>query len=130
MKKGNPIALLPIGVFLVIYLGLGLLFEYGMKIPMGFYNIPIVIAFLVAILVACLQVNIDGMLRFADIFFDGLLTDLAVLDKIKLSHTQVKDTREQILTILRQLQDELEDVHYKLSRLQKEVDSLIFNAEL
>lgn len=55
MKKGKPIALLPIGVFLVIYLGLGLLFEYGMKIPMGFYNIPIVIAFLVAILVACLQ---------------------------------------------------------------------------
>ncbi len=55
MKKGNPIALLPIGVFLVIYLGLGLLFEYGMKIPMGFYNIPIVIAFLVAILVACIQ---------------------------------------------------------------------------
>ena len=55
MKKGNPIALLPIGVFLVIYLGLGLLFEYGMEIPMGFYNIPIVIAFLVAILVACLQ---------------------------------------------------------------------------
>ncbi len=55
MKKGNPIALLPIGVFLAIYLGLGLTFEYGMKIPMGFYNIPIVIAFLVAILVACLQ---------------------------------------------------------------------------
>lgn len=55
MKKKNPIALLPIGVFLLIYLGLGLLFEYGLKIPMGFYNIPIVIAFLVAILVACLQ---------------------------------------------------------------------------
>ena len=55
MKKGNPIALLPIGVFLVIYLGLGLLFEYGMQIPMGFYNIPVVIAFLMAILVACLQ---------------------------------------------------------------------------
>ena len=55
MKKGNPIALLPIGVFLVLYLGLGLLFEYGMKIPMGFYSIPIVIAFLAAILVACLQ---------------------------------------------------------------------------
>lgn len=55
MKKKNPVALLPIGVFLVIYLGLGLLFEYGLRIPMGFYNIPIVIAFLVAILVACLQ---------------------------------------------------------------------------
>ena len=55
MKKGNPAALLPIAVFLVLYLGLGLLFEYGMRIPMGFYNIPIVIAFLAAILVACLQ---------------------------------------------------------------------------
>ena len=55
MRKGNPIALLPIGVFLAIYLGLGLLFEYGLRIPMGFYNIPIVIAFLIAILTACLQ---------------------------------------------------------------------------
>ena len=55
MKKGNLAALLPIAVFLVLYLGLGLLFEYGMRIPMGFYNIPIVIAFLAAILVACLQ---------------------------------------------------------------------------
>ena len=55
MKKGNPIALLPIGVFLAIYLGLGLTFEYALHIPMGFYNIPIVIAFLIAILAACLQ---------------------------------------------------------------------------
>ena len=55
MKKGNPIALLPIGVFLVLYLGLGLIFEYVLKIPMGFYNIPIVVVFLIALLVACLQ---------------------------------------------------------------------------
>ena len=50
VKKQNPIALLPIAVFLVLYLGLGILFEYIMKIPMGFYNVPIIIAFLVAIL--------------------------------------------------------------------------------
>ncbi len=55
MKKSNPAALLPIGVFLILYLGLGILFEYVLKIPMGFYNIPIVVAFLAAILVACLQ---------------------------------------------------------------------------
>ena len=55
MKKGNPIALLPIGVFLVIYLGLGLTFEYILMIPQGFYQVPIIIAFLAAILVACLQ---------------------------------------------------------------------------
>ncbi|MCI8593508.1 MAG: Na+/H+ antiporter NhaC family protein [Lachnospiraceae bacterium] len=55
MKKNNPRALLPIVVFLVLYLGLGILFEYVMAIPMGFYNIPIVTAFLAAILTACLQ---------------------------------------------------------------------------
>jgi len=66
MKKNNYIALLPIGVFLVIYLGLGILFEYVLKIPMGFYNIPIIVAFLIAILVACLQnkaVNFDRKLE-------------------------------------------------------------------
>ena len=55
MKKQNPKALLPILVFLVLYLGLGIIFEYVLKIPMGFYNIPIVVVFLVALLVACLQ---------------------------------------------------------------------------
>ena len=53
--KARGIALLPIAVFLVLYLGLGILFEYVLKIPMGFYNIPIVVTFLAAILVACLQ---------------------------------------------------------------------------
>ena len=54
-NKGNAKALIPIGVFLVLYLGLGILFEYVLKIPMGFYNIPIVVIFLIALLVACLQ---------------------------------------------------------------------------
>ena len=57
MKQPEPraAALLPIGVFLVLYLGLGILFEYVLNIPMGFYNIPIVVVFLAALLVACLQ---------------------------------------------------------------------------
>ena len=36
MKKANPWALLPIGIFVVLYLGLGILFEYVLKISMGF----------------------------------------------------------------------------------------------
>ena len=66
MREGKGIALLPIGVFLVLYLGLGILFEYVMEIPMGFYNVPIVVAFLAAILVACLQnraLNFDQKLE-------------------------------------------------------------------
>ena len=61
MKRGNAAALLPIGVFLILYLGLGILFEYVLKIPMGFYSIPIVVVFLAALLVACLQ---NGKLSF------------------------------------------------------------------
>ena len=63
LKKSNPVALLPIGVFLVLYLGLGLIFEYVLKIEMGFYNIPIVVVFLIALLVAFLQ---NRSLKFDD----------------------------------------------------------------
>ena len=71
MKENNvlasrPIALLPVGVFLILYLGLGLVFEYGLGIAMGFYSIPIVVVFLVALLVACIQnkaLNFDQKLE-------------------------------------------------------------------
>ena len=64
--KANAWALLPIAVFLVLYLGLGIVFEYVLKVGMGFYNIPIVVTFLVAVLVACLQnrsVSFDNKLE-------------------------------------------------------------------
>ncbi len=54
-KKGNPTALLPILVFLVLYLGCGIVFEYVLQEEMGFYIVPIVGAFLAALLTACLQ---------------------------------------------------------------------------
>ena len=56
-KKPTPraVSLLPVAVFLVLYLVLGIILEYVLKIKMGFYQIPIVVAFLVALLVACLQ---------------------------------------------------------------------------
>ena len=63
MKKANGKALLPIGVFLVLYLGLGILFEYVLYVSMGFYNIPIVVIFVIALLVACLQ---NPALRFEE----------------------------------------------------------------
>lgn len=66
MKKANYKALLPIGVFLVLYLGLGILFEYVLNISMGFYSIPIVVVFLIALIVACIQnpkLNFDSKLE-------------------------------------------------------------------
>lgn len=63
LKKSNPAALLPIGVFLVLYLGFGLVFEYILKIPMGFYNVSAIVVFLIALLVAVLQA---GKMPFND----------------------------------------------------------------
>jgi Na+/H+ antiporter NhaC len=62
-KKSNPAALLPIGVFLVLYLGFGLVFEYVLKIPMGFYNVQAIVVFLISLLVAVLQA---GKIPFND----------------------------------------------------------------
>ena len=55
MKKSNALALIPIGVFVAFYLTLGIVFEYVMRIPMGFYNVPVIVAFLIALFVAVLQ---------------------------------------------------------------------------
>ncbi len=66
MKNLKGFALLPIGVFLLLYLGLGITFEYIMDIDMGFYNVPVTVIFLVALLFACLQnrkVSIDKKLE-------------------------------------------------------------------
>ena len=62
-KKSNPAALLPIGIFLVLYLGFGLIFEYALKIPMGFYNVSAIVVFLIALLVAVIQA---GKMPFND----------------------------------------------------------------
>ena len=55
-KKGRAIALLPIGVFLVIFIGAGVLFH-------DFYTMPAIVGFLIALIVAFLQ---NKRLRFAD----------------------------------------------------------------
>ena len=71
-RNSNPVALIPILVFLVLYLGTGIIFEYVMKIPMGFYNVPIIVAFMAAILVACMQ---NSQLKFdekLDVMAKGL----------------------------------------------------------
>ncbi|MDY3128567.1 MAG: Na+/H+ antiporter NhaC family protein, partial [Berryella intestinalis] len=55
--KPNPAALLPIAVFLALYLGTGVYFEYISPIEgqMGFYIISVVVAFMIALGVALVQ---------------------------------------------------------------------------
>ena len=56
-KKANAAALLPILVFLVLYLGSGIYFEYINPVEggMGFYIMSVVVSFVIALIVAMLQ---------------------------------------------------------------------------
>ena len=72
MKKSNALALIPIGVFIVFYLTLGIVFEYVMKISMGFYSVPVVVAFLVALFVAVLQTKGETLERKFEIMGEGV----------------------------------------------------------
>ena len=72
MKKSGPLALIPIGVFVVFYLSLGIIFEYVMKIPMGFYNVPVVVAFLIALFVAVLQTKGETLDKKFEIMGQGV----------------------------------------------------------
>lgn len=70
--KSGALSLLPIGVFLVLYLGLGILLEYVIKIEMGFYSIPIVVPFMIAILVACIQHRDIGFNEKLELMANGM----------------------------------------------------------
>lgn len=72
MKKSNALALIPIGVFVVFYLSLGIIFEYVMKIPMGFYNVPVVVAFLLALFVAVIQTKGESLEKKFEIMGQGV----------------------------------------------------------
>jgi len=55
MAEGNAKALIPILVFVVLYLGLGILLEYGLHVEMGFYSIPVLFIFIIALAIAFKQ---------------------------------------------------------------------------
>ena len=65
---------------------------------------------------ADLQISIDGFLRFADYFFDGLFADWMVLDSIGQSQSQAQETRNQIQLVL----DRLEALQRAADREQQE----------
>lgn len=77
-----------------------------------------------------MQVNIDGFLRFADYFFDGLFADWTVLDRIERSSTQVGETRGQITTVIRRLETLLNTNTQNQTRIRSRIDQMILNAKL
>lgn len=74
---------------------------------------------------ADLQVGIDGFLRFADYFFDGIFADWAVLDRIHQSQGQVQDVKNQISSVLSHLRSMMADADEEITAIRNEIETLV-----
>lgn len=75
-----------------------------------------------------IQLNVEGFLRFADYFFDGLFADWAVLDRIGKAQWKVKETQKQIEAVLSKLKPLLAQTDARRNQLLAEIDSLVRQA--
>lgn len=77
---------------------------------------------------ANMQVNIDGFLRFADYFFDGLFADWAVGDKISQSLSSVSNTKSEINRMLDKLNDMEKAVDQKIQQKRTKLEQFVVKA--
>lgn len=77
-----------------------------------------------------LQVRIDGFLRFADYFFDGLFADWAVLDHINESQGEVTKVQSQIRQLLSNLTSMLNGKNDEIAALEQEKEKMIVNSRV
>ena len=75
-----------------------------------------------------MQVNVDGFLRFADYFFDGLFADWAVLDRI--NQSQEHSTKRQIENVLSRLNGMQRSVEQEQNQLESKLDTLVRDAKI
>lgn len=76
---------------------------------------------------AQLQVRVDGFLRFADYFFDGLFADWTVLDHINESQGEVIKVQSQIRQLLSNLTAMLNGINEEITALEQEKKKLVVN---
>ena len=72
-----------------------------------------------------MKVNVDGFLRFADYFYDGLFADWAVLDRIGRSKSSVMAVRTKIESALSKLKRMDAAVDQMIQQLEMERDNIV-----
>ena len=81
-------------------------------------------------IIADMQVNIDGFLRFADYFFDGLFADWSVMNRISEAQGQVKNVKGQISSLLGKLNRASTSVKAEQITAESRLQELVKNAAL
>lgn len=77
---------------------------------------------------ANMQVNVDGFLRFADYFFDGLFADWAVGDRISESKSSVRSVKHKIEQAMNKLNNMEQSADKEISILKARIETLLVNA--
>lgn len=72
-----------------------------------------------------MQLNVEGFLRFADFFFDGLLSSWTVLDQIGSAQSQVQRVKGQIESVLGSLKGPLANARAERNQLLSRIDALV-----
>lgn len=75
-----------------------------------------------------INIEIGSFLTFADYFFDGLFSDLAVQSKINDAKQKVVDTKVRVNTVIRNLEEELKDTEDRIKNLNRERLNIIEQA--
>ncbi len=79
---------------------------------------------------ADMQVNVEGFLRFADYFFDGLFADWTVLNKISQSKSNVESTKSKIESVLSRLRSMETEIDGEITKLEAQKDAVVLKATL
>lgn len=77
---------------------------------------------------ADIQAQVDGFLRFADYFFDGLFADWAVLDSIHSSQGEISSTRSQVDEVQRRLEDMKASLYAETDSLKARLSEIVLKA--
>ena len=81
-------------------------------------------------IIADMQVNIEGFLRFADYFFDGLFADWSVMNRISEAQSQVKKVKGQISSLLDKLNRACASVKSEQTTAKSRLQELVKKAVL
>ena len=76
-----------------------------------------------------LRIQVDGFLRFADWFFDGLFSSWTVLEQIGSARDQVLRTKDQIEALLKQLKAPLANAQAERNQLLAGISTLVLEAQ-
>lgn len=77
-----------------------------------------------------LQVSVDGFLRFADVFFDGLFADLAVMEHINDSQKKIRNTQKEIQAVLDRLTAMRKEISADLDSERERADRITLDTPI